>query len=132
MNTTSCRWASTRPDHPSPASKHRTDFAREAAIDAFGPKAIRALDEPDFEDRKPEQLPRHLGQVAAKVINNTGRKALDHWLGPKASIAASRAKLERWHRLREAPPRVVLGRRILYHRETVRVWIRSLERDVAV
>ncbi len=84
MNTTSCRWASTRPDHPSPASKHRTDFAREAAIDAFGPKAIRALDEPDFEDRKPERLPRHIGQVAAKVINNTGRKALDHWLGQAA------------------------------------------------
>ena len=39
--------------------------------------------------------------------------------------------LERWHRLREAPPRVVLGRRILYHRETVRQWIRSRERDTA-
>ncbi len=84
MNTTSCRWVSTRPDHPSPASKHRTDFAREAAIDAFGPKAIRALDEPDFEDRKPEQLPRHLGQVAAKVINDTSQRALRHWLGQAA------------------------------------------------
>ncbi len=39
--------------------------------------------------------------------------------------------LERWRRLREAPPHVVLGRRILYRRETVREWIRSRERDTA-
>ena len=58
---------STQPNHHHSASKRRAAFARQAAIAAFGPRAIHALDEPDFEDRKPERAPRHIGQVAAKV-----------------------------------------------------------------
>ncbi len=59
---------------------HRATFAREAAIDAFGPRAIQARDEPGFEDRRPAHGPRPLGQIAAQVTNNTGMKALRYWL----------------------------------------------------
>ena len=58
----------------------RAAFAREAAINAFGHKAITALDEPDFEDRKPQEGPRHIGEVATKVTKDTGQRALRYWL----------------------------------------------------
>ena len=69
-----------RPNHPSPASKHRADFAREATIAAFGGRAIQALGNPNFEDRRPDHGPRSLGKIAAKVANDTGMKAVRHWL----------------------------------------------------
>ena len=60
---------STRPSRPHPNStRRRASFAREATIAAFGPKAIHALDEPDFADRQPDEGPRPLGQVLAKMV----------------------------------------------------------------
>ena len=41
----------TRPDH-------RTKFARQATIDAFGWRYARALDQADFIDRRPGDLPK--------------------------------------------------------------------------
>ncbi len=35
--------------------------------------------------------------------------------------------IERWHRLREAPPRTKVGKRVLYRRESVAEWLRSCE-----
>ena len=75
----------------------RAAFAREAAIDAFGPRAVPALDESDFEDRRPDHGPRPLGQIAAQVTNSTGMKALRYWLnqaGRADSDEERRAALE--------------------------------------
>ena len=69
-----------RPVLDTPSAKHRAGFAREATLDAFGRKAAHTLEEPDFEDRQPDPGPRALGRVAAKVADDTGMKALRHWL----------------------------------------------------
>ncbi len=58
----------------------RAAFARDAAIDAFGPKAISSLDDGGFEDRRPDYGPRPLGKIAAKTTNDIGIQALRHWL----------------------------------------------------
>ncbi len=48
---------STRTDRPfSPGRHHRANFARAAVISEFGRHA-RALDQGDFEDRKPWERP---------------------------------------------------------------------------
>ncbi len=39
------------------ARRHRPDFARQATIDAFGWKFARALDQADFVDRAPSEMP---------------------------------------------------------------------------
>ncbi len=56
--TTSPARRSRRTDRPfNPGRRHRTDFARQATIDAFGWHFARALDQGDFVDRAPGQLP---------------------------------------------------------------------------
>ncbi len=40
-----------------PGRRHRADFARQATIDAFGWRFARALDQADFIDRAPGELP---------------------------------------------------------------------------
>ena len=40
-----------------PGRRHRANFARQATIDAFGWHFARALDQADFIDRPPVQLP---------------------------------------------------------------------------
>ncbi len=40
-----------------PGRRHRANFARQATIDAFGWHFARALDQTDFIDRPPGQLP---------------------------------------------------------------------------
>ncbi len=62
------------------ASKRRADFARQAVRLEFRPRDARALDQGDFRDRAPNQSPRHIGEVAAKVTNDTGQKSLRRWL----------------------------------------------------
>ncbi len=50
--TTTARGARrARPDH-------RTNFARQATIDTFGWRFAKALDQGDFVDRRPGDLPR--------------------------------------------------------------------------
>ncbi len=64
----------------------RAAFAREATIDAFGPRAIRALDEPDFRDRKPvDEL-----HGAAEPVD--GIQAATHWLSLAASLDGAEAE----------------------------------------
>ena len=58
----------------------RASFAREAAIDAFGPKAIHTLGEPGFEDRQPDHGPRRIGEVTNKVVDDVGRRTITYWL----------------------------------------------------
>ncbi len=60
-----------RPNHPSPASKHRATFARQAAIGAFGPKAVHHLNGAGVVDHEPLDDPE-------EVID--GREAVARWL----------------------------------------------------
>ena len=63
-----------RAPEPSPSfNQRREDFAREAALDAFGHRGRWALDEPDFQDHSPGQGTRHVGEVASEVVNDIGR-----------------------------------------------------------
>ena len=56
-NTSSRR--SRRTDRPfNPGRRHRANFARQATIDAFGWHFARALDQADFVDRAPGEMPR--------------------------------------------------------------------------
>lgn len=41
----------------------------------------------------------------------------------------SRRTLDRWEVRRIGPPRVVIGRKILYNRESVKRWLESRERQ---
>ena len=47
-----------------------------------------------------------------------------------AELGIDKRTLERWHRLREAPPRTKLGKRVLYRRDAVAEWLRSREKAV--
>ena len=59
MITTTRPRAASRVDHPfNPGQRHRSDFARQAAIDAFGWHHARALDQSTFIDRAPGDMPR--------------------------------------------------------------------------
>ena len=80
MNTTSLRRASTRLDRAYQISKHRANFARQAVRLEFRARDARSLDRGDFEDRLPHERPRHIGEVAAKVTNDTGQRTLRHRL----------------------------------------------------
>jgi hypothetical protein len=35
--------------------------------------------------------------------------------------------IDRWEVLRQGPPRVVIGRKVLYNRDSVRAWLQSRE-----
>lgn len=42
-------------------------------------------------------------------------------------LSCSKRTVDRWHALRIGPPRTVIGRQILYRRDAVEAWLRSLE-----
>ena len=46
-----------------------------------------------------------------------------------AELGVDQRTIQRWHRLREAPPRTKIGNKILYRREAVAEWLRSREHD---
>ena len=71
------------PEHfnsPNTSEKHRAGFARSAALTEFRARDARALDQADFVDRPP----RRLGEIANKIVAETGEKALRHWLDQAA------------------------------------------------
>ena len=45
----------------------REAFAREAALEAFGHRARWALNDPDFEDRSPDEMPSLAVEVLARL-----------------------------------------------------------------
>ncbi len=56
--TTSPSRNSSRNGKPfNPGRRHRANFARQATIDAFGWRFAKALDQADFTDRLPGDLP---------------------------------------------------------------------------
>ena len=71
--------ASSRAKSTTISEKRRAGFARGLALDAHR-RSSWALDEPNFEDRRPDQAPRQLGEVATEVVGDVGEAALDHWL----------------------------------------------------
>ncbi len=55
-------------------------LGRAAVFADFRPRDARALDQSDFADRRPCDQPVLLGDVAAEVVGDVGRAAIDHWL----------------------------------------------------
>ncbi len=56
------------------------------------------------------------------------------YLTPKdlaQALGVSERTVARWHRLREGPPRVEIGRKVFYRLESVNAWIASCERHEA-
>lgn len=45
-------------------------------------------------------------------------------------LQVSPRTIDRWHTLRSGPPRVTIGRTILYSLDSVREWLKSSERSV--
>lgn len=68
-------------------------------------------------------------------VTASGDRLLDDYLTKDecaAELKIGPRTLERWHRLREGPPRTIIGRQVLYHKESVRRWIRSHEQVMEV
>jgi predicted DNA-binding transcriptional regulator AlpA len=56
------------------------------------------------------------------------------YLTPKnlaQALGVSERTVARWHRFREGPPRVEIGRKVYYRLESVNAWIASCERSEA-
>jgi predicted DNA-binding transcriptional regulator AlpA len=74
-------------------------------------------------------------------IQNSGSQEADRlsailagYLTPKnlaQALGVSERTVARWHRLREGPPRVEIGRKVFYRLESVNTWIASCERPEA-
>ena len=84
MDTTYLQLPATQPNHHHSALKRRAAFARQAAIAAFGSKAIHALDKPNVEVCQPDHGPRPRGKVATTITRDTGLQAIRHWLAQAA------------------------------------------------
>lgn len=82
---------STAPENPT--GDHRQTFARQATLQAFGARAQSVLDAPGFRDRSPNQQPRYIGKIAAKVTMDAGQASVQHWLD-QAAKADSTEKRE--------------------------------------
>lgn len=69
-----------------------------------------------------------------ETATNVKSSILDEYISPEhlaAELHISTRTLDRWHALREGPPRTKLGKRILYRRESVAAWLRSREIEAA-
>jgi len=57
-------------------------------------------------------------------------KLMDDFLPPEETadeLGVTRRTLDRWHTRRIGPPRIQIGRKIYYRRESVRDWLLSNE-----
>ena len=68
-----------------------TEYARGLTIAAH-PKSQWVFQDPDFQDRAPNQPPRRLGEIANKVVAETGEKALRHWLDKVAQAGSEQER----------------------------------------
>ncbi len=59
------------------SSKHNDAFAKAALGEVFRARDLSLAREPDFVDHPP---PRRLGEIANKIVAETGQKAVHHWL----------------------------------------------------
>ena len=65
---------------------HRADFARQAAFEAFGPRAINHLSGPDFVDREPDSA-----SSPDEIVG--GRQAVTRWLILAANSEGEEAEI---------------------------------------
>lgn len=59
---------------------------------------------------------------------------LDEYMTPAEladELGVCERTIARWHALREGPPRVKMGKRILYHRQAVQNWLKGKEEEAA-
>ncbi len=80
--TKSASGATAPPENPTP--NRRAAFARDAVFEEFRPRDARALGHDGFKDRRPNDSPRHIGEVAAGVVQDVGDRAVRHWLAQAA------------------------------------------------
>ena len=80
------RTRATAPNPSSLSNSHRASFARQAAIDAFGPKAAHCLNHSSFVDRDPDEV----FHDADEVIE--GREAIARWLALAMSSEGEEAQ----------------------------------------
>ena len=80
MTTTHARPASSRPDPHTSSPRTRSRYARAVVFSSFRLRDAKAIDFDGFQDRRPSDRPARLGDVAAQVADDVGRRALDHWL----------------------------------------------------
>ncbi len=74
-----------------PTPNRRDVNARDAVFLHFRSRDARAIDQGDFVDRRPNDRPRHIGKVAAAVVNDVGDQALKHWIA-QAALAKDSAE----------------------------------------
>ena len=60
-------------------------------------------------------------------MNNVGAPELLTADDVAALLGVSRRTLSRWKRLRKGPPRIKVGRAMLYNQASLHEWLRSLE-----
>ena len=85
MNITA-ETAPSRRRNSSPILSHRDEFARDAALDAFGRGAIHHLNNAVFQDRDP------LDEVQDPDEAVDGRQAVAHWLSLAANLEDDEAQ----------------------------------------
>jgi predicted DNA-binding transcriptional regulator AlpA len=82
----------------------------------------------------PNDLPQESSTPALQTPPSTLKFVLDGFLRREElaqQLGLSPRTIDRWEALRKGPPRVCVGRTILYNVESVREWLRSKEQQKA-
>ena len=80
----------------------------------------------------PNDLPKKSSIPSSPTPPSTPKFVLDGFLRREElaqQLGLSPRTIDRWEALRKGPPRVCVGRTILYNVESVREWLQSLERE---
>ena len=78
--------------------------------------------------------PQEIHTPASQTPPSTLKLVLDGFLRREElaqQLGLSPRTIDRWEALRKGPPRVCVGRTVLYNVESVREWLRSKERQKA-
>ena len=87
MRTTNLTRRPERSNFLTISEKRRAGFARQAAIDAFGPKAAHCLNGSSFVDRDPDEVLHDADEVIE------GREAIARWLALAMSSEGEEAEI---------------------------------------
>ena len=85
LTTSPARRASRTSSPFNPGHHRRDDFARQAAIEAFGPKAVHHLTSSNFVDREPNSA------GDDEIVN--GHQAVARWLTLAANLKGEEAEI---------------------------------------
>jgi predicted DNA-binding transcriptional regulator AlpA len=80
----------------------------------------------------PNDLPQESSIPASQTPPSTLKLVLDGFLRREElaqQLDLSPRTIDRWEALRKGPPRVCVGRTVLYNVESVREWLKSQERQ---